>query len=162
MKNLELLKENIIDLIDGEIETELKAKLSALIESDPECRSYYECFLASYQAVKNEPAPQASSSFYARLNQRVEQYEAEKISLVDFWELFTGKARPILASLSIIVAITAGYFMGSGLTSGTLMANGSDESDIADYYGIDQFELSAELTLPDVYNEIISGEVSNE
>ena len=162
MRNIELLKENIIDLIDDEIESELKARLLALIDSDSECKSFYQSFLASYRAVKDDPVPQVSSSFYARLNQRVEQYEAEKIALGDFWELFTGKARPILASLSLIVAIAAGYFMGSGLTNGTLMANGTDEYDLADYYGIEQFDLSAELTLPEIYNDILPEEVSNE
>ena len=92
----------------------------------------------------------------------IDEYEEEHVSLVEIWQYFTSKARPALASMTLVLAIIAGYLLGHGAFANGHAEGYSDEEYLTQYYGMDQFELSTELALPDIYYQLLNEEVGNE
>jgi len=162
MKNCKLTRKNLIDFIDGNVSESLDEIIKRHIDDCDQCRRLYIRIKAVYSSVEETSDVKLSPGFYPGLQSRIDQYEEEHISLVEIWQYFTSKTRPVLTSLTLIIAIMAGYLLGHGAFANGYAEYYSDEEYLTRYYGIDQFELSTELALSEVYYQLLNEEVENE
>ncbi|HEQ98006.1 MAG TPA: hypothetical protein ENO22_01545 [candidate division Zixibacteria bacterium] len=162
MRDCKEIKDRLIEFIDGELESSLEKDFRSHLDECEDCRNLYARFKAVYTSAGKPEEIELSPDFMSRLEERVEKYEDEKVSLVEIWEYFTGKARPAIASLALIGAIIAGYFLGSGVAVRDYAAANAEEVTLTEYYGMDYFDLSTDLAVPEIYYEITSEEGQNE
>jgi hypothetical protein len=92
----------------------------------------------------------------------VDRYEEEKISLAEIWAYFTGRSRTVFASVAVLAAIFAGYMLGSGTKIQDYTSSKADETAFAQYFGVDYFDISSDLAVPEIYNQLINGEAQGE
>ncbi len=162
MKNCRILKDNIIAYLEGRLDDKLRKEIEAHLADHPQCASYLERFRQVYSASEEQPKIQPSGSFYARLQERIDRHEDEYISLSNIWAYFTGKTRPVLASLALLIAVGIGYWIGSGVTiNGNGTAYGEDDY-LVEYYGVDTFEPGAGVSITSFYEQIMTGEDADE
>jgi predicted anti-sigma-YlaC factor YlaD len=162
MRDCNEIKERLIEFIEGELENSQERDFQKHLDECEECRALYNKFAAVYISADQPEELELSPDFMSRLEERVEKYEDEKVSLSEIWDYFTGKARPAIASIALIGAIIAGYFLGSGATVRDYAVANGEEVTLSEYYGMDHFDLSADLAFPEIYYEITSEEVPDE
>jgi anti-sigma factor RsiW len=162
MKECGNIKENLIDYIDDQLSVELKATIRKHLDECSVCRKLLNEFKSIYCSVDESAEIDVSSGFYARLQSRVDEYEENHVSLSEFWDYITGKTRPVLASITVVGALIVGHLFGSGLINGSYAGADSEDTYVAEYYGMDEFSLSSETYVPEVYYNLIYGEDTNE
>lgn len=163
MRNCKMVKEKMIEFIDGELSDSEKAEFQVHLDECQDCKALYARFEAVYGVVAEPEEIYPSPSFYARLQERVEKYEDEKISLAEIWAYFTGKSRTVFASAAVLAAIFAGYMLGTGTTIQNYATAGTtDETTLTQYFGVDYFDISSDLAVPEIYNQLINGEAQGE
>ncbi len=162
MSNCKLVKERLIEFIEGDVSESLAEAIRKHIDECDQCRSLYAGFKAVYGSANEIEQIELSPSFYARLQIRIDEHEGERVSLTEVWRYFTTKARPVFASIAVLAAIFMGHLMGHGTFMNASAETYSDEEYLTQYYGLDQFELSTELALPELYYELLNQEDGNE
>ena len=162
MRDCKEIKERLTEFIEGELEDSQERYFRKHLDECEECRATYNRFAAVYNSADQPEEFELSPDFMVRLEERVEKYEDEKVSLSEIWDYFTGKARPAIASLALIGAIIAGYFLGSGAAVRDYAVANGEEITLSEYYGMDYFDLSSDLAVPEIYYEITSEGVQDE
>ena len=162
MRDCARVKERLIEFIEGSLNDSEKAEFQAHLDGCPECRSLYARFKAAYGIAGSRQEISPPPSFYARLQERIDRYENGKVSLVEIWQYFTGRTRTVLASAAVLGAIFAGYMLGSGATIQSYAAESSNQTSLSEYFGVDYFDISSDLAVPEIYNQLINGEAQGE
>jgi anti-sigma factor RsiW len=162
MRKCTMIKEKLIEFIEGSLDDSEKKEFQAHLDECRDCRALYTRFEAVYGIAARPEEISPSPTFYARLQQRVDRYEEEKVSLAEIWASFTGRSRTVFASAAVLVAIFAGYMLGSGAMVQNYTSAKADETAFAQYFGVDYFDISSDLAVPEVYNQLINGEVQGE
>ncbi|NIP42082.1 MAG: zf-HC2 domain-containing protein [candidate division Zixibacteria bacterium] len=162
MRDCKEIKDRLIEFIEGNLEDSQEKDFRKHLDECQECRALFNRFEAVYNSADESEEIELSPDFMNRLEERVEKYEDEKVSLSEIWEYFSGKARPAIASIALIGAIIAGYFLGSGVAVRDYATADTDDVTLTEYYGMDYFDLSTDLAVPEIYYEITSEEGQNE
>ncbi len=163
MRNCKMVKEKMIEFIEDELNDSERAEFQAHLDECQDCRTLYARFEAVYGVTAEPEEISPSPSFYARLQERVDKYEDEKISLAEIWAYFTGKSRTVFASVAVLAAIFAGYMLGTGTSIQNYATAGTaDETTLTQYFGVDYFDISSDLAVPEIYNQLINGEAQGE
>jgi anti-sigma factor RsiW len=162
MRNCTMIKEKLIEFIEGNLSDSENKEFQAHLDECQDCRALYTRFKAVYRVAAQPEEISPSPTFYARLQQRVDKYEEEKISLAEIWAYFTGRSRTVFTSAALLVAIFAGYMLGSGAMVQNHTATNTEETAFSEYFGVDYFDISSDLAIPEVYNQLINGEAQGE
>ena len=162
MSNCKIVKERLIEFIEGDVSESLAKAIRKHLDECDQCRGLYAGFKAVYSSADEIEQITLSPTFHSRLQTRIEKYEDERVSLTEIRQYFTSKARPVFASIAFIAAIFMGHLMGHGTFTSASAKTYTDEEYLAQYYGLDQFELSTELGLQEFYYELLNEGDGNE
>lgn len=154
MKKCREIESRLIDFVEGALSRNKQKKFEDHLADCSECRELVARFETVYEMTEAEPELEVSPDFYTKVQAKVDSYEENHVSLADLLTIFSGRLKPAVAAVSLLLAITAGYFMGHGITDSQIYeVNGSGDL-FSEYYNLDMFDAVPDNSLPDLYLEL--------
>ncbi len=141
------IDQNLIDLLDGSVESDRRVDFESHLEGCPTCRQ----LLATYQPLFDESMDRAAvelpSELWYRLQDKINRMEENRPSRLRLpvqW-------RPVISlsirSFGLVVAVVAGIFLGHVPTDSQKLS----ETEIIDYYASSLAQSSVSSAVDAVY-----------
>ena len=164
MMNCKNVRKSLVPVLENELPEERRAEMENHLKICPDCSRLLEEFSELWQVAEHSEKIQPSPHFWARLKQRIVEYEEGKKPVWGWLEGLAGWARPAVAVAALVICVFLGYSLGNFPQS----ANGQtayqvDERAVALEQFFDSYNLDPSIDLPTgsieaTYLDMISGE----
>jgi predicted anti-sigma-YlaC factor YlaD len=111
--NCKKVKKNLAGYLEKNLPENMEKELENHLESCPVCSHLWEEFSQLWGALENRERIQPSPYFWARLKQRITEYEEGRKPIWGWLQGLVGWARPAVAVAVLLICVFLGYSLGN-------------------------------------------------
>ena len=107
------VKKNLVFLLENELLEKQRVEIENHLKFCPNCSHLLEEFSQLWGTLEHREKIQPSPYFWARLKQRITEYEEGRKPIWGWFEGLVGWARPAVAVVALLICTFLGYSLGN-------------------------------------------------